>query len=242
MTLQFFNYLGSKRRSWKYIKNIPHLYDFEEYVDPFCGGGSISLNIASKTEGKHFWLNDNSDIVFELWDDLINKDNIEELAEKLFKFSNLQPLTGHSTVTRSGEWRETNHDKQITNIIKRLEKLKIIINKNHFHITKGNYQDEIDKSNNPNTLFILDPPYISFIVRYSCDNFNISKTLILFRDLTKNKNNFLYFNDNEFQKVYDKIMKRDDDGVKVIDYSLQCFLLKKGVKKERKEQCFYYFS
>lgn len=177
-------YPGGKTRALKTI--IPLVPEFDEYREPFVGGGSVFFSIKQTFPGKTYWINDLNYDLFSFWNiaqkDLIalvkevkevkeNSDNGRELYDSLNKqvdeynqfgravrFFILNRITFSGTVDAGG-YTERSYKKRFTNSsIDRLSKIQSIIN--GMKITNKDYSVLVNKPGK-NVFIFLDPPYFS---------------------------------------------------------------------------------
>lgn len=155
----------------KIIDSFPNDYDI--YVEPFIGGGSILLNAPIK---KKMFGSDSDPKVIETYQ-LMKKvptSTIQDFdfsggrerfyqirefqpttdAEKLYKllYLNKKSFMGHSKVPTSTISARTG-----SKFFKDLEKVKERLKK--INISKRDYKNAILKHDSPKTFFYLDPPY-----------------------------------------------------------------------------------
>lgn len=78
--LTYIRYPGGKSRALKKIsKYIPN--DFDEYREPFLGGGSVFLMLKRKHPERRFWVNDINPSVYAFWK--IAQDDNERMVDRL---------------------------------------------------------------------------------------------------------------------------------------------------------------
>lgn len=174
-------YPGGKSRAVKIIeKHVPY---FEEYREPFVGGGSLFFYLRQKFPNKVYWINDLFEDLYlfykhmqknpylvlkkvryyknkyekgkELYEYLLRTEGFDEI-EKASAFFILNRITFSGT-TRSGGYSEHSFKKRFTeSSIERLE--KIIPLMDNVKITNFDYEEVINASGE-NVFIFLDPPY-----------------------------------------------------------------------------------
>ncbi len=77
-------YPGGKSKALKYI--LPLIPYFEEYREPFLGGGSVFIALKQKYPNKKYWINDLHKNLYYFWDNC--KNNIKELTFIIEKWYN----------------------------------------------------------------------------------------------------------------------------------------------------------
>tara|TARA_A100001015_G_scaffold178632_1_gene198571 strand:- start:816 stop:1649 length:834 start_codon:yes stop_codon:yes gene_type:complete len=179
-------YPGGKSKA---VKNIlPLVPYFQEYREPFVGGGSIFLALKHKFPEKKFWINDIYIDLFSFWSKL--KDDTEKLideVQKIFdeklKFENGRPLYDHfsnlktkdplqlaikffilnritfSGTIEAGGFSKASFETRFTqSSIDRLKGFDEILK--NVKITCFDYSKVIE-SNGKNVFLFFDPPYSS---------------------------------------------------------------------------------
>jgi len=75
-------YPGGKSRAVKLIASlVPH---FEEYREPFLGGGSVFLYLKQKFPNRKFWVNDLHFPLFKFWE--MCKNDVEPVIQKVYEW------------------------------------------------------------------------------------------------------------------------------------------------------------
>ena len=178
-------YPGGKHRVRDFLAGFcPE--DFEEYREPFLGGGSVFISLKQKYQNRKFWINDiynplycfwkemavNGDIVIEKIIQLKNKyqdgrqlfydlkNNIDSMneADKAVAFFILNRITFSGT-TLSGGYSQKTFDGRFTDSsIDRLRTLQPLLN--NTKITNYDYEGLL-LSSGQNVFIYLDPPYYS---------------------------------------------------------------------------------
>jgi DNA adenine methylase len=177
-------YPGGKSRAVETIaKLIP---DFDEFREPFLGGGSVFVYVKQRFPNKKFWINDLYSELYKFWemtqkdvDTLIakvyewkvkytiGKELYQFLNENLDSFNDLERASAFfiynritfSGTTLSGGYSEGAFTGRFTeSSIKRLNDLRQVINGSL--ITNSDYE-EVIKKEGKNVFVFLDPPYYS---------------------------------------------------------------------------------
>ena len=177
-------YPGGKSRAVETIaKLVP---DFDEFREPFLGGGSVFVYLRQRFPNKKYWVNDLYAELYKFWemtqkdvDSLIakvhewkekftiGKELYKFLNENLEKFNDLERAAAFfifnritfSGTTLSGGYSEGAFTGRFTeSSIKRLNDLRQVINGSL--ITNCDYEDVVQKDGE-NVFIFLDPPYYS---------------------------------------------------------------------------------
>ncbi len=177
-------YPGGKSRSVDLIATI--LPDFDEFREPFLGGGSIFLYAKQRYPDKKFWVNDLYFELYKFWemaqkdvDTLVHqvyqwrhqfpvgKELHQFLNENLANFNDLERGAAFFIYNRitfsgtslSGGFSEGAFTGRFTeSSIQRLNQFAKVINGSN--ITNLNYE-ELVKQEGENVFIFLDPPYYS---------------------------------------------------------------------------------
>jgi DNA adenine methylase len=175
-------YPGGKSKAIKFI--APLIPNFQEYREPFVGGGSVFIHLKQLYPKCHFWINDIYENLFYFWlycqqdlQGLINKvkewklefkegkELYKFLNENLNSFSELEKASAFfifnritfSGTTESGGYSQKAFEKRFTeSSILRVEMLAEILP--DITITNYDYEQVINAKGNDVFLF-LDPPY-----------------------------------------------------------------------------------
>ena len=177
-------YPGGKSRAIDTIAKI--IPDFDEYREPFLGGGSVFVYLKQRFPNKKYWINDLYSELYKFWE--ITQKDIESLISKVYewkekytigkelyhflnenleKFNDLERAAAFfvynritfSGTTLSGGYSEGAFTGRFTeSSIKRLNDLKEVINGST--ITNYDYE-EVIKKEGENVFVFLDPPYYS---------------------------------------------------------------------------------
>jgi len=180
-------YPGGKSRAVETIaKLIP---DFDEFREPFLGGGSVFVYVKQRYPTKKFWVNDLYSELYKFWTmaqkDIngliakvyewrkeypIGKELFQFLNKNLDNFNDLEKAAAFfifnrvtfSGTTLSGGYSESAFTGRFTeSSIKRLNDLAKVINGTQL-ITNYDYE-ELLKKEGENVFIFLDPPYYSAI-------------------------------------------------------------------------------
>lgn len=81
-------YPGGKNRAVKLISTI--LPEFDEFREPFLGGGSIFVHTKQRFPNKKFWVNDLYLELFKFWE--IAQKDIDSLLKKIYEWKNQFPI------------------------------------------------------------------------------------------------------------------------------------------------------
>jgi len=177
-------YPGGKSKAIKFI--APLIPDFNEFREPFVGGGSVFVYLKQKYPNKKYWINDIYENLYHFWqqtqsdtEKLIKqiqywKDNFKNgkelhkyLLENIDSFGNLKKAAAFfvfnritfSGTTESGGFSNAAFNKRFTqSSIERVKAFSNILN--NTKITNYDYQKVID-AEGENVFIFLDPPYYS---------------------------------------------------------------------------------
>ena len=179
-------YPGGKSRATKQILSL--IPDFDEYREPFLGGGSIYIATIKKFPKKQYWINDNFKELYCFWSQLkknSNKvikeiqltfdaykdiENGEELYNKLVNLENyneqeaavrffvLNRITFSGTIESGGFSNESFNKRFTQSSIDRLSPFKELLK--NTKITCKDYSYLTDYQGEKVFMF-LDPPYLS---------------------------------------------------------------------------------
>lgn len=179
-------YPGGKQKAISQIANyLPH--HFQEFREPFLGGGSVYLYLLQKYPDLKFWINDLnselycfwiqaqnnlSELVNEVWkiknttkegrnlfDSLANKDSIKmSELERAVRFFVLNRITFSGTIESGGYSNASFLGRFTESSIHRLSYLENCLK--NTYITNFDY-DILLKNPGENVFLFLDPPYLS---------------------------------------------------------------------------------
>ena len=177
-------YPGGKSRAVKIIS--PIIPEFDEFREPFLGGGSIFVYLKQKYPNKAFWINDLYPNLYHFWKQ--TQQNVDKLIEQIYrwrkefnngkelhkyllenieKFDDLKKASAFfvfnritfSGTSESGGFSKAAFEKRFTiSSIDRVKLLSSILN--NTVITNYDYQKVIEKKGK-NVFIFLDPPYFS---------------------------------------------------------------------------------
>jgi len=177
-------YPGGKSKAIKFI--VPLIPDFDEYREPFVGGGSVFIYLKQKYPNRKYWINDIYENLYLFWEQ--TQTNIENLAEQIqhwkdnfsngeelyrylldniYNFDNLKKAAAFfvfnritfSGTTESGGFSNAAFNKRFTqSSIERVKALSNILN--NTKITNYDYQKVLE-AEGENVFIFLDPPYYS---------------------------------------------------------------------------------
>ncbi|GAB4456779.1 MAG: DNA adenine methylase [Bacteroidales bacterium] len=177
-------YPGGKSKAIKFI--TPLIPDFEEYREPFVGGGSVFVYLKQKYPNKKFWINDIYENLYHFWfqaqqnpnelirqiqywrdNSKVGKELHRYLLENIDSFDALKKAAAFfvfnritfSGTTESGGFSNAAFNRRFTqSSIARVKELsKILYNTK---ITNLDYQQVIE-TEGKNVFIFLDPPYYS---------------------------------------------------------------------------------
>jgi DNA adenine methylase len=177
-------YPGGKSRAVELIASI--IPSFEEFREPFVGGGSVFIHLKQQYPNKQFWINDLYPELYKFWamtqqntEGVINQvrawKNIYQngkelhrfLGENMDKFTDIEKASAFfifnritfSGTTESGGFSEQAFKGRFTeSSIDRLKSVAPILNKTQ--ITNLDYKNVVDTEGG-NVFLFLDPPYHS---------------------------------------------------------------------------------
>jgi len=177
-------YPGGKSRAIKFI--APLIPDFDEFREPFVGGGSVFVYLKQKFPDKKFWINDIYENLYHFWlqaqqnpeelieqiqfwrdNSKIGKELHKYLLENIDDFDSLKKAAAFfvfnritfSGTTESGGFSNAAFNKRFTqSSIERVKALSYILN--NTKITNLDYQEVIE-TEGENVFIFLDPPYYS---------------------------------------------------------------------------------
>lgn len=177
-------YPGGKSRAVELINTL--VPDFNEFREPFVGGGSVFVNLKQRYPNKKFWINDIYFDLYKFWE--ITQNQIDKLIEQIYlwrnqfiegkelhrflidnkkDFNDIQIASAFfifnritfSGTTESGGFSNQAFNNRFTeSSIQRLKQLAKILPKTK--ITNLDYQEVVEKEGD-NVFLFLDPPYYS---------------------------------------------------------------------------------
>ncbi len=177
-------YPGGKSKALEQI--LPLIPHFEEFREPFVGGGSVFLALKQLYPHRKYWINDLYFELYKFWEysqkdlqGLINQVNVWKkefengkalhkfLGENINSFDDLKKASAFfvfnritfSGTTEAGGFSEQAFQKRFTeSSIQRLELLKNVVK--NTTITNLDYE-EVVGTTGENVFIFLDPPYFS---------------------------------------------------------------------------------
>jgi len=177
-------YPGGKSRAVETISKL--IPDFDEFREPFLGGGSVFVYVKQRYPNKKFWVNDLYSELYKFW--TMTQQDVNTLISKVYEWRNQYPKgkelfkflnqnldnfndlekaaaffifnrVTFSGTTLSGGYSESAFTGRFTeSSIKRLNDLAKVINGST--ITNYDYEELINKEGE-NVFIFLDPPYYS---------------------------------------------------------------------------------
>jgi DNA adenine methylase len=177
-------YPGGKSRAIKFI--APLIPEFDEFREPFVGGGSVFVYLKQKYPNKKFWINDIYENLYHFWSQLqqnpneliqqiqywrehykIGKELYRYLIENINDFDSLKKAAAFFVVNRitfsgtteSGGFSNEAFNKRFTQ--SSIDKVKVLAKiLNNVKITNFDYQKVVE-TEGKNVFIFLDPPYYS---------------------------------------------------------------------------------
>lgn len=176
-------YPGGKSRALPII--IPQIPKFDEFREPFIGGGSVFLALKQLFPNRMYWINDLNEDLFSFWKILQTKQNelVEKIKEikskekngkKLFlNFKNYQPkkhfdkalrffilnrITFSGTIDSGGYSQGAFEGRFTDSSIERLKSAAELLT--DVRITNDSYGESLITPGK-NVFLFLDPPYLS---------------------------------------------------------------------------------
>ncbi len=177
-------YPGGKSRSVDLISTI--IPEFDEFREPFLGGGSIFIYVKQRFPNKRFWINDLYFELYKFWE--MTQKDVDTLIDKIYEWRNQFPIGKElhkflnenlasfndlergaaffiynritfSGTSLSGGFSEGAFTGRFTeSSIQRLNQFAKVINGST--ITNLDYE-ELVKKEGENVFIFLDPPYYS---------------------------------------------------------------------------------
>lgn len=177
-------YPGGKSKALSQI--LPIVPNFDEFREPFVGGGSVFFALKQLYPKKQYWINDINENLYSFWktcksdiNSLVTKiceikktcnngrrlfselteENKEfDDFEKAVRFFVLNRITFSGTVECGGYSEQAFQKRFTTSSIVRLKNIGTLMN--DIQITNLDYEDVININGN-NVFIFLDPPYLS---------------------------------------------------------------------------------
>lgn len=177
-------YPGGKSRAVKLISNL--LPEFDEFREPFLGGGSVFIYAKQRFPSKKFWVNDLYFELYKFWE--MTQKDVDALIDQIYEWKNRFPvgkelhkflnenLDGFNDMERaaaffiynritfsgtslSGGFSDGAFKGRFTeSSIQRLNEFAQVINGSK--ITNFDYEELLNKDGE-NVFIFLDPPYYS---------------------------------------------------------------------------------
>ncbi len=177
-------YPGGKSRAVDLISTL--VPKFDEFREPFLGGGSIFIYLKQKFPNKKFWVNDLYFELFKFWE--MSQRNVDVVIEKVYEWRNqfsegkqlhkflteniaafndlekaaaffiFNRITFSGTTESGGYSEQAYHGRFTESSIQRLKQFGKVINGTQ--ITNLDFQQVIETEGN-NVFIFLDPPYYS---------------------------------------------------------------------------------
>ena len=177
-------YPGGKSRAVELISTL--VPKFDEYREPFLGGGSIFIYLKQKFPNKNFWVNDLYVELYKFWE--MSQRNVDDVIEKVYEWRNefsegkqlhrfltenisrfndlekaaaffiFNRITFSGTTESGGYSEQAYHGRFTESSIHRLKQFGEVIY--GAKITNIDFQKVIEKDGE-NVFIFLDPPYHS---------------------------------------------------------------------------------
>lgn len=177
-------YPGGKSRAVVLISKL--IPEFDEFREPFLGGGSIFIYAKQRFPNKKFWVNDLYFELYKFWE--ITQKNVDALIKKIYEWKNQFPngkelhkflnanmicfndveraaaffiynrITFSGTSLSGGFSEHAFTDRFTESSIQRLIQFAKVLNDTN--ITNLDYEDLV-KEQGENVFIFLDPPYFS---------------------------------------------------------------------------------
>jgi len=177
-------YPGGKSRAVELINSL--VPDFQEFREPFVGGGSVFVNLKQFYPNKKFWINDLYFDLYKFWE--ITQKQIDKLIEQIYFWRNqftdgkelhrfllnnkkdfndieiasaffiFNRITFSGTTESGGFSNQAFTDRFTESSIQRLKQLSKVLPKTK--ITNLDYKEVVEKEGE-NVFLFLDPPYYS---------------------------------------------------------------------------------
>ncbi len=177
-------YPGGKSRSVERIASL--IPQFDEFREPFVGGGSVFIHLKQKYPNKKYWINDIYQALFKFWEmSQCNVKNVIEqvliwreeypigkelhkfLSDNILNFNDLEKAAAFfifnritfSGTTEAGGFSEQAFKGRFTDSsIERLKPIENILR--NVKVTNDDFQKVIE-AEGENVFIFLDPPYFS---------------------------------------------------------------------------------
>ncbi len=177
-------YPGGKSKAIEQI--LPLIPHFEEFREPFVGGGSVFLTLKQLYPDRKYWINDLYSALYKFWEyaqkdlqSIVNQVNTWKkefqngkelhkfLGENISNFDDLKKASAFfvfnritfSGTTEAGGFSEQAYQKRFTDTsVERLMLLKQVVK--NTEITNLDYAEVVEMEGE-NVFIFLDPPYFS---------------------------------------------------------------------------------
>ena len=177
-------YPGGKSRSVERIASL--IPQFDEFREPFVGGGSVFIHLKQKFPHKKYWINDIYPALFKFWE--MSQDNVSSVIEQVLIWRERYPIGKElhrflndnilifndlekaaaffifnritfSGTTEAGGFSEQAFKGRFTDSsIERLKPIENILR--NVKVTNDDFQKVIE-AEGENVFIFLDPPYFS---------------------------------------------------------------------------------
>jgi site-specific DNA-adenine methylase len=226
MLTRWLKYTGSKYFQVKYLDEFP-VPNFDVYAEPCVGSGSIAFYFMNRTCNKRFILNDRNKELIQLLQQLY-----QDGPDAVFNNPNwrkYQEMVRYSEDNKGQPHRKAKAPKfEAGQYLKELNYCYQLMRKHTITFSSIDVIEFMDKL--PNDAFVvLDPPYISLILKYRYEQFGVSKLIECIERLKQFKYWVLY-ND----EVAPHLALLQD--IKCIHY-----IVKRGGQRSRVEYVFLNF-
>ncbi len=161
-------YPGGKSRAVKKLyPMLPKLDEYEEWREPFLGGGSMSIEITTRYPDMKIWVNDLYPALYTFWTSV--QSDGKEMSEKLLKMKS-ECYTPEEAKTMLGEQKEIINDKTSSKFDKAVA--WYFANRNSFSgLTEtGTYSDQANKMSFTISIISKLPHYQKLIRNWKFTN------------------------------------------------------------------------
>ena len=161
-------YPGGKSKAVKKLyPMLPKLDEYEEWREPFLGGGSMSIEITKRFPDMKIWVNDLYPALYTFWTSV--QSDGEEMSEKLLKMKS-ECHTPEAAKTMLGEQKEIINDKTSSKFDKAVA--WYFANRNSFSgLTEtGTYSDQANKMSFTISIISKLPHYQKLIRNWKFTN------------------------------------------------------------------------
>ena len=161
-------YPGGKSKAVKKLyPMLPKLDEYEEWREPFLGGGSMSIEITKRFPDMKIWVNDLYPALYTFWTSV--QSDGKEMSEKLLKMKS-ECYTPEEAKTMLGEQKEIINDKTSSKFDKAVA--WYFANRNSFSgLTEtGTYSDQANKMSFTISIISKLPHYQKLIRNWKFTN------------------------------------------------------------------------